>query len=205
MSDSAYSKYCGPGAYSAIVGLSREASAEALARRKARAGWAETTGTSPTVLATGLIANRFEIERWSPYVNGWRVQTAAEFSESHLSWLDREAEAFKETATRQIDCEDKRSCRKLSPIAQAAANEMRATRRARWQRRRSRVLTVREWRERFGSAGRWVLWVPGHVLVLAWGRVAAGDDDALGRYGEVALIQVWRVVPRRWSTEGGKA
>lgn len=184
-----YSEYCGPGAFAAVTGASRNDAAKALLCWCRHAGMVPNLSTAPTVLAAALMMRGFRLERWSTTPGGWRDETAAEFSRRIWATIRNHGRDW----SKLFDAVEN-----LAQFDQNAAPEIqREIKRSaeRSRRRRPRRMIVREWMARRRS-GTWLLHVDGHVMVQRDGRIIAGDDAQASEYGGDALRDVWRVLPR---------
>jgi hypothetical protein len=179
----AFAKFCGPGAFAAVVGCSREAAATTLCRIAEREGWPpHPTHTVPGVLAAALREAGYELEAWSVLPRGWRLGPV-----SCCTWVDVMAIAdavgrANEAAAVQIN---RAAARVLIERAGRIAAERREL-------RRISPLPVISWLIRL-PRGTWVLHVDNHVMAARDGELIAGDDD--GRFDLYPLRDAWRVVP----------
>lgn len=185
-----YASYCGPGAFAAVTGISRQSAASVLCRWSVRCGLPAELYTVPVVMAVALVAHGCELESWSPRRGGWRVEDRDEFRRwvwsdakepyGHIDQLEvmlKEYHAWRATLPPEVD-EEIRASRKIS--------------RAREQRRHIDYLTVGEWLARF-PLGLWVLHVTSHVMVARDGEIIAGEGPGQN-YRDAELNTVWRVI-----------
>lgn len=185
-----YSQACGPGAYAALAGITRDQAAGALCRWSQRAGHSPSISTSRVVLAAALISRGFRLERWAITPGGWRTRTADEFARGIWRTF-REDAAWIETLAERVA--DYHAHLRSAPAWMREGLERdRAIRRERSDRVWISPLTVGEWLRRF-PIGTWLLHVSRHVIVARAGHIVAGDDMRTPRYLDCDLEDVLRV------------
>jgi hypothetical protein len=143
-----YSRYCGPGALSAIAGITRLEAAGLMRRITRRLGWPLNTRTYPGVLETAIIETGFTLEAWSVSRSPVAIGPVAAMASAEVSALVGPSPRHVEYHAAVV------------PPERAAPNE----------------LSVSDWLTLF-PVGTWVLHVDQHVIAARGGVLVAGDDD----------------------------
>jgi len=191
-----YGRYCGPGAYAAVAGVTRWFAARVLRYWTKKAGLPsdDATGTIPMVLAVALL-RQFDIEEWTTApgrplieqgIDEFRARTAEEWATAGASPPEDVVQRLAELIARPP----------ASPHARQIVTAEMAVAAERRKRRLPGKYTVTEWLRR-RRAGTWVLFVDGHGMAARDGKITAGDTPNAGRCGKELLTRAWRIRPKQ--------
>jgi hypothetical protein len=189
-----FAKFCAPGSFAAVAGVTREEAAAVLYRLASRTGaQIERYAVSSAVLAVALAARGLTLERWSVAPRGWRAEHSRSFARRMADELrDGDRELDERTARRMTAREWLAAQPDDVRTALEAAG---VTHRDRVRARTLEALSVSGWLSRF-PRGTWLLTVHGgdvgHVLAARDGAIVAGGED--GKYNDSPLVDAWRVV-----------